>query len=131
VDPGGVRVVATVEPRVEIDDRIRENPALLEAATQTMAYLGQRVTDVPLPAAIRWRFVPLDPSSLELLMSDTTDLSDMVARRVFRVTQMDDAYTREVGIGRAFGELLRLRSKKRWERIDRIIQNIDLDADAD
>lgn len=121
-------MVATVEPRVEIDDRIRANPALLEAVTSALAYLGRHVRRVPLPAAIRWRFLPLDPGSLELLMSDTADFSDAVARRVFPLAEMGDDYVREIGTLRAWRELLRCRSEQNMARIDARIGRIDFDA---
>jgi hypothetical protein len=123
-------MVATVEPRVEIDDRIREQPALLDAVHSAMAYLGQSVERVPLPTAIKWRFAPLDPTSIELWMSDTPDFSGPAARRVFRASDMADDYTREVGVLRAFGDLLRLRSEQNMARIDEMIRAIDLTAYA-
>ena len=61
-------------------------------------------------------------------MSDTTDFSELVARRVFSLTEMDDRYTREVGCSRTFGELLRLRSEKRWQRIDRAMLAFDFET---
>jgi hypothetical protein len=122
-------MVTILEPRVEIDDRIRANPELLKAVTETMAYLGRHVSGVPLPAAILWRFLPLDSSSLELLLSDTPDFSDMVARRVFRVVDMNDEYTREVGISSAWRSLLRFRSEKNWRRIDELMRRIEIAAE--
>lgn len=117
-------MVATVEPKVEIDDRIRENPDLLTAVTEAMAYLGRHVNGVPLPVAIQWRPLPLDPNSIELLMSDTLDFSDMVARRVFPVLDLTDAYTREVGTLRTWRSLLRRRSEKNWLRIDELMERV-------
>jgi hypothetical protein len=121
-------MVATTEPRVEIDDRIRANPDLLQSVTATMAYLGRTVSGVPLPASIRWRFLPLDPGSIELLLSDSTDFTDPVVRRVFRVTDLNDEYAREVGILRTFGDLLQIRSKNHMAHIDELIRAIDFDA---
>lgn len=122
-------MVASVEPRVEIDERIRGQQVLFDAITSAMAELGRHSTPlVPLPALIRWQLVPLDPSSVELAMWDTPDASDAGARRVFRTADLDDPYTRDVGTLRTWGDLLRTRSVKGLARIDALIRRIDFEA---
>jgi hypothetical protein len=118
-------MVAALEPQVEIDDRIRANPALLEAVTQAMAYLGRNVSGAPLPAAIRWRFLPLDQTTVELTLTDSTDAGDLTARRQFRVNDLIDDYSRESGMHRAWGDLLRLRSDKQMARINAFIKDLN------
>jgi hypothetical protein len=120
-----MKMVATVEPRIEIDDRIRESPQLMKAVTEATAFLSRQVEHVPLPVAIRWRFLPLDPSSVELTLSDATDFSDMIARRSFRLHELEDAYLRDVETLRTWRELLRLRSDKHLAKIDAYINDLN------
>jgi|GEM_PF-3631801 hypothetical protein len=121
-------MVAQVEPRVEIDDRIKADPALADAVAKALAYFATVETTVPLPAAIRWRVPALDPTAVELQMSDTTDFSDAVVSRLFRRADIEDPYARDVGMLRAYGQVLRLRSEKSMLRINQLIRNIDFDA---
>lgn len=120
-------MVASVEPRVEIDDRIRGNAALLGAVSEALAFLGRHVRHVPLPAAIRWRSLPLDPNSVELQMSDDSDFRDAV-RRVFRCSELYDEYARQIGTLDTWRELLRSRSRKNWARIDALMSRVALAA---
>ncbi|MBY0458791.1 MAG: hypothetical protein K2V38_15750 [Gemmataceae bacterium] len=121
-------MVAATEPLVEIDDRIRANPELLAQVNSALAYLGRHIDGVPLPAAIRWRPLPLDPSSVELVMSDTADYSDLTARHMFLIAEMADDYTREVGTLQTWRRLLRQRSRRNWVRIDELARRV---AEAD
>lgn len=124
-------MVAQVEPRVEIDDRIKADPALADAVAKALAYFATVETTVPLPAAIRWRVPALDPTAVELQMSDTLDFSDAVVSRLFHRADIEDAYTRNVSMLRTYGKVLRLRSDKRMARINNLIRNIDFNALGD
>lgn len=118
-------MVATVEPLVEIDDRIKANPELLKAVTDATAFLGRLAGGVDYPAILRWRPVPLDPNSIELTISDLPDFSDLVARRSFPVSDLTDTYFRESGMLRAWGDLLRVRSDKHKARVDQFIKDLN------
>lgn len=118
-------MVTQVEPRVEIDDRIRENPELLKAVTAATAFLGRQAGESEHPAALRWRPLPLDPNTIELELSDHIDFSDLVARRFFPVTELTDTYGRESGMLRAWATLLGIRSDKQKVRVDHFIQELN------
>lgn len=120
-------MVSTIEPRIEIDERIRERPELLQAANEAMAYLARHIEGVSPPAVIRWGFAPLDPNTIELSLSDTSDFSDIVAKRRLEARHMNDSYRRDVFALWAFSDLLHERSKKNMARIDELMRRIDFD----
>lgn len=124
-------MTATVEPRVEIDDRIREQPSLLDAVTSATAYLGRHLDGVPMPAIIRWEFAPLDPKTLELSISDSPDGTEPVAKRRIATAQMNDPYQREVFTLLVFSGLLGKRSELHQARIAELVSNIDFEAYAE
>ncbi len=118
-------MTATIEPRVEIDDRIREQPALLEAVISATEYLRRHLDGVSSPAIIRWGSAPLDPKTLELAISDSPDGTEPVAKRWITADQMNDAYRREVLTLRVFSDLLAMRSEHNRARIREMANGID------
>lgn len=120
---------AAVMPRVEIDERIRQQPELLAAVNEATAYLGEHIgthaREVPPPAGIRWRFALLDDSSIELTMSDSPEFEGFIAQRVFPLRYMNDPVNRDIMTLRVWRDLLAERSRKNMARIDKLITEID------
>lgn len=106
---------ATVETRVEYDDRFRQRPELMKGAEAAMAYLDARFRAcpwVPPPSLIRWGLRPLDPSAVELTMADADGLR---ATGVFpaRYVTAAETYPRETMAVRVWCDLL----DGRWQAI--------------
>ena len=125
---------ATVETRIEYDDRFRQRPELVKAAEEAMAYLDPRLGTNPLvppPAVIRWALRPLDPLSAELSMADGDGLR---AAQVFPARQLADPVIRNIWGLKVWDGLLSERSRVNLARLDRrmaaFARNIPDDWDA-
>lgn len=113
---------ATVETRVEYDDRFRQRPELVRGAEAAMAYLDTKLgTDplVPPPAVVRWAIRPLDPAAVELSMADGDD--GPRAARVFPAAVLGDPAARGRQAADAWWDLLSERSRINMARLDRKI----------
>ncbi|MBP3956125.1 hypothetical protein J8F10_12610 [Gemmata sp. G18] len=125
-------MVASVEPRVEIDDRIREQPELLDAVAQATDYLRHHLGGVAVPALIRWSVSPGDEARIVLTISDATDSAGPAAARAISAQHLaGDPYRRDVLTLNVFSDLLGERSKKNRARINELVRAIDFDALAE
>jgi hypothetical protein len=118
---------ATETTRVEIDDRIREQPEFLRAVGQATEYVLEESKGIAPPSAIRWRFAPHEADAIELTMTEPSELGGGFASRTFPVRYLLDPVSRDTMALRTFGDLLRKRSQRNLERIDALIRKIDFD----
>lgn len=118
-------MVATVEPRVEVDDRIAADATLERAVAAATAFLKQHVEDEAAPVVIRWRVLTANPLALDLSMVDPVALGSSETHRTFSSRELTDTYSRESGMLRALGDLLRARSDKQMAKIDGYVRALN------
>ena len=117
-----------VSPRVVIDEAIQRQPELAEGVAGALAFLGRHFGPVSPPAAIRWRFAMLDPTSVELAMSDAADFDGFVARQVFPVRYLKDDVNRDIMALRVWRGLLAERSRNNMVRINQLFAQLEEEA---
>lgn len=110
---------ATGTTRVEIDERIREQPELLAAVTRATEYLLEHALEVPPPSAIRWRYA--DGKTLEITLIDDPGRA---VQRNYWTRWIQDEVGQRICILKLWGELLRKRSDERMVRIDQLIAQL-------
>jgi hypothetical protein len=118
-------MVATVEPRVEIDERIRQQPELLRAVTESTRYLiEQAPTEVPPPAIVGWQYADRDGQLLQLTLSDTGEQAGHTVQRNYWTRWILDPVNQKLCVLRAWGELLGKRSDAGIARIARLVAEL-------
>jgi hypothetical protein len=112
---------ATEATRVEIDDRIREQPELLQAVNEATRYLEEHAVEVPPPSAVQWRYADADGKLLQITLADGPDRT---VQRNYWTRWILDSVGRRLCILKLWGELLRKRSDERMVRIDQLIAQL-------
>jgi hypothetical protein len=115
---------ATEATRVEIDEKIREQPELLQAVNAATQYLEQQAEEVPPPAYIGWRYVDHDGKLLELTLRDGVDDTTRGIRRNYWTRWILDPVSQKICVLKAWGELLGKRSDEGMVRINHLITKL-------
>src|SRR5262245_47831333 len=115
---------ATETTRVEIDDRIREQPELLRAVNDATQYLREHATEVPPPALIGWRYADADGKLLQLTLGDTLDGSGRTVRRNYWARWVLDPVSQQICVLKTWRELLGMRSDESMARINQLISQL-------
>jgi hypothetical protein len=117
-------MTATVTPRVEIDDRIREQPDLLRLVSEATAFLESRAVEVPPPQVVIWRLIALDQSQIELALADRSD-GPFVRRAVKASWWVQDPPSREKHVLDVWVDLLSQRGWAQSARTRELIRQLE------
>lgn len=113
-------------PQVEIDDRIRQRPDLLAAASDATEYLlEQAEVLVPPPGVVRWQFADREGASVEIALADAGEADAPFARRNFLTRRILDPVSRRMCVLQAWSALLSNRSDLQMRRINEHISQLE------
>jgi hypothetical protein len=115
---------ATEPTRVEIDDRIREQPQLLAAVTRATEYMQEQAVEVPPPSSVHWRYADPDGKSLQLTLIDGPPFQNQKVQHNYWTRWIEDSVNGKLCVLKSWGELLAKRSDTRMARIDQLIAKL-------
>jgi hypothetical protein len=115
---------ATETTRVEIDDRIREQPDLLRAVNEATGLLTEYSSYAPPPAVASWQFADDRGELLRLTLSGGNDLPVPAVAEEYPTRWILDPINRKICFLQTFGRFLSKRSDARMVRIDRLIARL-------
>ena len=114
----------TIETKVEIDERIRQRPELLEAVKDATEYVEKYAVDVPPAAQIRWRFADPDGKKIEISLADHVGTETKSVSRTFWTRWILDPTNRRLCVLDVWGDLLYTRSDRHQARIDELMSRL-------
>lgn len=118
----------TVGPRVEIDDRIREQPELFRVVQLSTEFLEELAGASSHNLDIEWRSVAHDDRLIELGLSEHRDFQAGI-RTTFAATNLFDPVNRKLRLLKAWDYILRARSNRNMERIAELINQLQRESD--
>lgn len=118
-------MTATITPRIEIDDRIRQRPQLLAAVEQATDYLLSRTDGLDPPATVSWRLTDPGGESVEITLADTPDAGVPSARLPVRTRWLGDLPSQRMSVLEVWGKLLSNRSAVKMARINADLSRLE------
>ena len=123
-------MTSTVVPRVEIDDRIREQPDLLRLVSEATAFLESRAVEVPPPQVVEWRLVGPDRAQIELALADSSD--GLFVRRAVKASWwVQDPPSREKHVLDVWVDLLSQRGWAHSARTRELIRQFEEEEEVE
>jgi len=110
-----------VTTRVDIDDRIREQPHLLAAVTDGTQYIVDQATRVSPPAIVDWRYADSKGESLRLTLSDAEGVAEQTARENYPTRWILDSVNRSICVLQAWGKLIDRRLDRQAAKVNALL----------
>jgi len=110
----------TIDTKVEIDERIRQQPELLEAVEEATSYLEQQAVHVPPPDRIQWLLVDADGQTIHLMLAEKEGGIERVVQHNYPTKWIIDPVNRKICVLKMWSELLSKRSHRNILRITKL-----------